>query len=506
MKKFLIIGALLCTFSPAHALEKGQVVFQQDYEGAFATNDPLILRVPGQQGQVLQIERREGPSTMLKYDLPADTLRGARIKIEASVKGENITHPPKPWNGIKLMLHTSGPSGDSWPQAPIAEGTFDWKPARFIARVAPDTTKAELVLGLEEVIGKVWFDDVKVTVVALPRTRPQTPLVGPIYTGHDEPRLRGAMISTNATADDLKTLAGWGANHVRWQLTWNGFPRSPADDVGVPEYDAWLEGALKHVDELLPLCRELKLKVLVDIHTPPGGRLPNNECRLFKEKRFQEALLADWEKIARRYKGEKIIWGYDLVNEPVEGEIPDGLMDWHDLALQATKRIRAIDTEHSIIVEGAPWGGPDALADFEPLPFDKIVYSFHMYVPHEFTHQNVTGTVEPVAYPGVINGKMWDKEALRKVMQPVLDWQRDYNVQIYVGEFSAIRWAPGAKNYLSDVIDLFEENKWDWAYHAFREWPGWSVEHIGDKDHTQLSPEPTDRQKLLMSWFAKNQH
>ena len=183
-------------------------------------------------------------------------------------------------------------------------------------------------------------------------------------------------------------------------------------------------------------------------------------------------------------------------------------MDWRELAIATIQRIRAIDSEHAIILEGAPWGGPGALVDLEPVPFDKIVYSFHMYEPGTFTHQNVYYDVAPVSYPGVIDGKMWDKSQLRLNMKRVLDWQRAYNVHIYVGEFSAIRWAPGnsAYEYLRDVIDIFEENEWDWAYHAFREWPGWSVEHTGDKYNTQHSPIPTNRQILLMDWFKKNQH
>ena len=66
---------------------------------------------------------------------------------------------------------------------------------------------------------------------------------------------------------------------------------------------------------------------------------------------------------------------------------------------------------------------------------------------------------------------------------------------MYLGEFSAIRWAPGdsAYNYLQDLIDIFEEHGWDWAYHAFREWDGWSVEHGPDpKDHARAKT-PTAR-------------
>ena len=91
--------------------------------------------------------------------------------------------------------------------------------------------------------------------------------------------------------------------------------------------------------------------------------------------------------------------------------------------------------------------------------------------------------------------------------EPVRNWQRDCGVQIYIGEFSAIRWAPdnSAYRYLKDLIDIFEAHDWDWTYHAFREWSGWSVEHGSDPKDTKPSAHPTDRQKLLLEWFAKNE-
>jgi hypothetical protein len=74
------------------------------------------------------------------------------------------------------------------------------------------------------------------------------------------------------------------------------------------------------------------------------------------------------------------------------------------------------------------------------------------------------------------------------------------------GDGRGVALAPGqsACNYLRDVIDLAEEYGWDWAYHAFREWDGWSVEHGPDpKDHGP-SRTPTDREKLLRSWYGKD--
>ena len=61
-----------------------------------------------------------------------------------------------------------------------------------------------------------------------------------------------------------------------------------------------------------------------------------------------------------------------------------------------------------------------------------------------------------------------------------------------------------AHRYLRDCIELFEEFGWDWSYHAFREWSGWSVEHGSVQADTAPSPTPTNREKLLREWFGKN--
>ena len=58
---------------------------------------------------------------------------------------------------------------------------------------------------------------------------------------------------------------------------------------------------------------------------------------------------------------------------------------------------------------------------------------------------------------------------------------------------------------LTDVIGIMEKHGWDWIYHAFREWSGWSVEHGDDRTDSRPSTRPTDRQQLLQSWFSKNQ-
>ncbi|MCY3022127.1 MAG: cellulase family glycosylhydrolase [Planctomycetota bacterium] len=513
----LLVGALT-PLAACAGIARGDVVFQADLEGPDALKSwqnvdgkqaRLVPGHGGTQSLLVSCPAETGKKGFnVRLPLPLDTIRGARLRCTALVKAENVAKPPNPWNGIKFMLHVISPAGPQWLQQNNIYGTFDWKPVGFMATVPKDATEAWLILGLEATTGDAWFDDIKVVVAAPPRAKPPAPPPGPPYKGHTLPRLRGAMINTNLSEADLRVLGGeWKANHVRWQLCWNGFPRSPADKGDLDAYDKWLEGVLSHVDKLLPVCEELGVLVLVDLHTPPGGRDDANDCRLFQEKRFQDKFLELWDKIARRYKGNKAVWGYDLVNEPVEGLVAEGLMDWQALAEKTAGLVRAIDPDRAIVIEPAPWGGPDSLGNLEPLSVPGVVYSVHMYAPFQFTHQGVYNNPVGIEYPGEIAGKKWDKEQVRRALKPALDFQRDYGVHMYIGEFSAIRWAPndGACTYLRDVIDIMEEYGWDWAYHAFREWDGWSVEHGTDKKVNARSPTPTTRQQLLQSWFAKNE-
>jgi len=212
-------------------------------------------------------------------------------------------------------------------------------------------------------------------------------------------------------------------------------------------------------------------------------------------------------KTARRYQGRKAVWAYEVINEPVEGMVAPGLMNWRELATEAIKIIRALEPGKPVVVEPGPWGGPGGFDSLRPLDLDGIIYSCHMYIPHQFTHQGVHGSEVGPVYPGTVNGQQWDKERLREALQPARDFQLEFNVPMYIGEFSAIRWAPdnSAYRYLKDVIDIFEEYEWDWAYHAFREWQGWSVEHTTDRENSEPSPTPTDREQLLRSWYARNE-
>jgi len=513
------VGVILASLIAAsgatpQAARRGDVVFQTGFEGESASagwSATVRLDDGHEGGRAALLERRgtSEPSAMIVRNLPAERLRGCVVAGSAWVKAESVSAKPQSWNGVKFMLPIEAPSGNQWPQARIETGSFGWTLVRFAARIPPDATKVSLFLGLELVTGKAWFDDVKLFIAKPPLTALPRP-AAKRHRGHSLPRLRGAMISPSSIDEaGLRTFGrDWNANLVRWQLVRLTRPGSSA----TPEaWDAWLQSELKRLDAMLPLCRKYGLYVALDLHSPPGGRgtaggYAGSDSGLFTDRACQDQFVRAWEGMARRYKGVKTIWGFDLANEPVEDEWNAECDDWQALAERTAKAIHAIDPDRTIIVEPAEWGGPGALRSFVPIGEPNVVYSVHMYLPHEFTHQGVYGPSAPIAYPGEIAGRKWDKAAIRDALQPAADFQRKYNVHIYIGEFSAIRWAPdqSAYRYLRDLVEVMEELGWDWSYHAFREWDGWSVEHTEDRNSRERAATPTAREKLLREWYAGN--
>ena len=326
-------------------------------------------------------------------------------------------------------------------------------------------------------------------------------------------RLRGAMIGLDVGEADIRVLGGdWGANHIRWQLLWNSFPNGPADTASIQSYRNWLEREYQRLERLLPVCEALGMYIAIDLHTPPGGRDKDSYMPLFKRKDLQDEFLRTWEVIATRFKNQKAVWAYDLLNEACIDTVYPGLMGWQELATAAAKKIRAIDPNRPIIVEPDPWGTPASMKNLKPLVgVDNIIYSVHMYDPQPFTFQGYNEYYPfPTYYPGNIYNvwtkttKYWDKTQLRNELAIVRDFQLKHNVPIYIGEFSTLCWTPGNTGYLylKDLIEIFEEYEWNWAYHAFREWSGWSVEHYGTKPNEIIrATTPTDRQLLLMEYY-----
>lgn len=443
--------------------------------------------------------------TYYKFDLT--NYRGMILNFTCFAKAQDVTKPPEEYLGIKFMLHYRSVKGDFWRNQDNVFGTFGWKELSFSAPIANDASGGEIVLGLQGSSGTVLFDNIAVSIGEMPERRPTRGTGNsPVYKGHDLPRLRGVMSPDKFREDDFRTLGvEWHANLIRWQIKKDWGDSLTEQNIG--RYEKWIDLKLDELDDVLKASIKYGLMVAIDLHSPPGGRDRNGNTKMFYDREYNDCFIRTWRKIAKRYAGNPAVWGYDLVNEPAQNKpAPEGMGYW-ETQRGAAMAIRDIDYSTAIIIEANDFDNPDSFDYLKPIDVPNLVYEVHLYRPSEFTHQGIYNSKTGIVYPGKIAGRIYNKAALNKVLKPVRDFQLEYKAHIYVGEFSAIRWAVGAAQYLSDCIDIFEEYGWDWSYHAFREWPGWSVEHANQppdmKTHLPAKTD-TDRKKVLLRWFVQN--
>lgn len=301
------------------------------------------------------------------------------------------------------------------------------------------------------------------------------------------PTLRGFNLGARGSIpfaeQHYADLAAYGANVVRMSV------HAPINDSGTAFDIAASEWRL--MEQTVAMGRKHGFKVILALVPLPLG-----EAALHWDRpELQDSLVELWTRVAARFKGNPVIAAYDLLNEPVtprDSNQPAPLADmpknirglatsphpgsdpWRDLAVKMIQAIRRADADSVVIFEPSPWALPKGFAHLTPLPFARVVYSFHFYEPHALTHQGLYENRDELNYP---SGQI-SRASLSKAVEPVRAFSRKYAVPIFVGEFSIVRWAPGdsAARYVSDVIDIFEAEGWGWAYHSFREYEGWDPE------------------------------
>lgn len=227
---------------------------------------------------------------------------------------------------------------------------------------------------------------------------------------------------------DIHFLRQAGFNSVRIPLHYKFFL---ADDS---------EG-FKLLDQVVGWAREEGLWVVLDMHCAPGGQTGTNIDDswgypwLFESKREQDLAVEIWTRIARHYRDEPAILGYDLLNEPIPpfSQIAKYNSLLEPLYRRMTAAVRNVDSEHIIVVEGAQWDGNFAI--FGP-PFAKnLVYEFHKY---------------------------WTAPT-RDVIQQYVDFRAKYNVPIWLGESGE-----NDDQWIRSFVRLLEEEHIGWCFWPYK--------------------------------------
>ena len=310
----------------------------------------------------------------------------------------------------------------------------------------------------------------------------------------------------------IVSLAKWNVNILRINVgtSW----KQQKDDYGLKEPLKIYSQAIKNIDSLLPACHLYGVKLIIALNNVPGKK----EKSFWTEEgmiKHVEYLAMVWKAIAQYYVHEPSIVAYDILNEP-RLELRDANV-WYDRVLsRLIKAIRSVDPSITMIIEPGPWGRPDGFEKMRPFEDPNVIYSFHMYAPHTFTHQGIKNnknTKGKLRYPGWLQmyntsfPKYWDKERLKEYMDVAYRFQQRYKVRMLVGEFGVARWAPGRERWVQDNIDVFELYGWDWCYYSYGEMNRWNPT-FGPYDEVssiQDGNKTTETLKILLQNFKKNQ-
>lgn len=166
-----------------------------------------------------------------------------------------------------------------------------------------------------------------------------------------------------------------------------------------------------------------------------------------------------WSIVARMFRDDSNVAGFDLYNEPHPLPIPPGIFATHLLwpfYAQGIRAISRVDPNHLFILEGDLFGElPTAI---RPLRARDVVYSTHLYAG-SILGAPFTGSPAPLA-------SEW-REAVHEAAQlPGPYW---------VGEMGIPHHGRLADRWAEDEIELSDQHLAGWAWWEWEDPNGWGV-------------------------------
>ena len=230
------------------------------------------------------------------------------------------------------------------------------------------------------------------------------------------------------------------------------------------------KNGLKILKNAVASCEKYNIYCILDMHAAPGCQNQDwhadsdGKSELWTTKKHQEKFFSLWEMLADEFKAESMVAGYNILNEPVI-KTPDAGKILRNFYIKTVKRIRNIDKNHIIFLEGNTWS---QVLEHIGEPFaDNLSYSIHFYHPLEFTfnfHKNLK-------YPGDILGGYWDINVIRKRLEGYYNYSRKWKVPIFVGEFgvnSRCSGCCGELEWVKDTLKCFKEFGFHWTYWTYK--------------------------------------
>ena len=243
---------------------------------------------------------------------------------------------------------------------------------------------------------------------------------------------------------------------------------------------------IQFLDQVIQKALSVDLAVIVDFHPNP-----QYTHQLVTAPQAAEKYLRLWAQIADHYGA----MDQDRVILEVMNEISvSDLYSWFGLLQESIKVIRHHAPKSTLIVQGAGYSDISDLVRLPILPDSNLIYSFHYYEPHLFTHQGATWGLEwwrdlhNIPFPPTDKGMAaaiereedesvrwrllqykqdhWDAVRIANDVEFAAQWAKDRNVPLMCDEFGVYRnysIPEDRERWLTAIRTAFVKNQVGWT-------------------------------------------
>lgn len=285
-------------------------------------------------------------------------------------------------------------------------------------------------------------------------------------------------VKTFITEKDIDRIASWGADHVR-----------------LPFQNSVLnEETYAVMEDCVRWCNSRGMGVILDLHYLDGMTcsplikenplfLPENQALFVNVWRDVSAHMAHHDDGVR----------YELLNEVTDGI---GYL-WNRMYPLGVQAIREREPERKIYVGSNRMNEVACLVELHIMEDENLIYNFHYYGPHAFTHQRARFDEDmrlfdhPYDYPCFFGDELYEyvrnhpdyvercpgillthnnRERLEKDLRAASDFVHYTGKPLYCGEFGVIETAEetSAVKWVRDMVDILRQKDIGYCYWCYK--------------------------------------
>jgi len=298
-------------------------------------------------------------------------------------------------------------------------------------------------------------------------------------------RYTAERLAAYTDVNDIHLIRQLGFDHIRLSID-----PEPLTDPLI--WHAQDQHFLTALDQIVHAAQSDGLAVIIDIHPESDFKRRVREDGSFAGK------FADlWRALATHYAGlNPDLTFFEVMNEPEDQDSNQ----WTGIQAQLVAAIHRVAPQNTVIVSGARWSDIAELLQLEPIADPNLIYNFHFYTPHYFTHQGATWSsltamhlTRLVHYPSKPDDAQhlrnqvptpleqyeitryaydnWNPARLASEIDLAAQWARDHHVPLTCNEFGVYRrFADPAERaaWINDVRTIFERNNIGWTMWDYR--------------------------------------